>query len=453
MNETLVIRLLPSDTAASAHGTGATGATDAAPAPASAPSCAPSCEWAVVDATGACVVAPATGPLTLAASACAGRRVVAMVPATRVLRTRADVPVKGQTRIAQALPFALEDLVTEDVEDLHFTAGPRLPDGQVAVAVVRREWMESWIAQLAAAGISAQAMHADSDGVSEVTGTTTLLLEEHQAILRDPAVDAVVTEPAALEGMLELWLAQPKPAGPDGTQPPRHLQVYDATVEGLPNSFWERFKDRVESLEVRRLPDGALLRLAASIVTQPGINLLQGDFASRSSAASYWPRWRLAAALLAALAVTLVLVAGADTWRLKRESAALQAELRQAAGYTFPGVEVDVGPGGNLERLVDARLQGAGAMAAAAGSQQFLQTLKIVAGAVAKTGDAHIEAMNYRAGVMELQVRAPSADALDSIRRLVSEGGHLKADIQSSNSDGDQIQGRIRIAVAGGGNA
>ncbi|MEZ5566388.1 MAG: type II secretion system protein GspL [Gammaproteobacteria bacterium] len=454
MSETLVIRLLPATETTSApdgraaiipdghapdmDSAGTTGAVATSAA-----------EWAVVDGSGACVIAPATGSPSLALPASGGRRVIALVPATRVLRTRAEVPVKGTSRIAQALPFALEDLMAEDVEELHFAAGPRLPDGQVAVAVVRREWMEGWRSELAAAGISAQALYADSDGVPEVAGNTTLLLEERQAILRDPGLDPVVTELAAVDGMLELWLAQTRRAGPDGVVPSRHLQVYDATVDGLPNSFWEHYQDRVESLEVRRLPDGALLRLAASIVTQPGINLLQGDFAQRASAASYWPRWRLAAALVAALAVTMTLVAGADVWRLKKESAALQTELRAAASFTFPGVDVGSESGSNLRRLVDARLQGSGGSAGVADSRQFLKTLQTVADAVAKTSDASVEGLNYRSGVMELQVRAPSADALDTIRRLVTEDGKLQADIQSSNSAGDQIQGRIRISVAG----
>ena len=74
---------------------------------------------------------------------------------------------------------------------------------------------------------------------------------------------------------------------------------------------------------------------------------------------------------------------------------------------------------------------------------------KSVAVAVAKTGNARIEGLNYRAGVLELQVRAPSAEALDTIRKFVVEAGKLKADIQSSNAAGDEIQGRIRISGAG----
>jgi type II secretory pathway component PulL len=72
-----------------------------------------------------------------------------------------------------------------------------------------------------------------------------------------------------------------------------------------------------------------------------------------------------------------------------------------------------------------------------------------VALAVAKAGNASIQSLNYRAGVLELQVRAPSADSLDTIRKLVAEAGKLKAEIQSSNAAGDQIEGRIRISGNG----
>lgn len=425
MSETLVIRLVTDDPAQ--------------------PGEVGQAEWAVVDSTGACVVAPATGALGDAAPLCGGRRTVVLVPAVRVLRTRAEVPVKGSSRIAQALPFALEDLLAEDVEELHFAAGTRHADDQVAVAVVRRERMDSWLAQLAAAGIQAQAIHADSDAVLDIAGTSTLVLENHHALLRDPGGDPVVAELDSLEGLLELWLAQPRPAGPDGAVPPRNLQVYDATVDGLPNEVWEKFQDRVASLEVRRLPDGALLRLAAAIVTNPGVNLLQGDYVSRTSLGSYWPRWRLAAALVAALAGAIVATAGADAWRLRRESAALEADIRQAASFAFPGVDAS----GDLRALVDARLQGDGGAAAGAAGRQFLDTMQTVAVAVAKTGNAKIEGLNYRAGVLELQVRAPSAEALDTIRKFVVEAGNLKADIQSSNAAGDEIQGRIRISGAG----
>jgi general secretion pathway protein L len=400
-------------------------------------------EWVVVDDTGACTLAPAAGPIAGAAALSAGRRTVCLLPATRVVRTRADVPVRNQNRLALALPFALEDLLAEDIDDLHFASGTRHADGRLSVAVIRRTHMDETLELLARAGLAPQAIYADSDGVADLAGTTTVLLEDTQVILRDPGGDAVAAETDGLEALLELWLAQTRPAAEDGATTPRHLQVYDATTEGWPNTLWEELQQKLQSLEVRRLPDGALARLAAGIAVSPGVNLLQGPYAKRSSFANYWPRWRLAAALVAAAGITMLLNAGLETWRLRRESAALDIELSQAIAHTFPGSAVP-----EVRALVDQRLQAGDTEQGLALGRQFLDTLRTVAGAVSRTGSTRIETLNYRTGVMELTLRVPNADSLDSIRKLVTEGGRLSAEIQSSNAEGEQIQGRIRITSA-----
>ncbi len=401
-------------------------------------------EWIVVDDTGACTLAPAAGPVAGAAALASGRRVVCLLPATRVLRTRADLPVRNQNRLALALPFALEDLLAEDVDELHFASGVRHANGRISVAVIRRTHMDDCLALLAEAGLAPKAIFADSDGVADLAGTTTILLEDSQVILRDPGGDAVAAETDGLDALLSLWLAQARPAGDDGLTAPRQLQIYDATTDGWPNLFWEGLQAQVPSIEVRRLPDGALGRLAAGVAVSPGVNLLQGPYAKRSTFASYWPRWRLAAALIAALGLTMLLNAGLETWRLKRESAALELELGQAIAHTFPGSAAQ-----DVRALVDQRLQASDPQQGRAAGRQFLDTLRTVAGAITRTGNAQIETLNFRTGIMELAVRVPSADSLDSIRKLVTEGGQLNAEIQSSNAEGEQIQGRIRITPAG----
>lgn len=401
-------------------------------------------QWVVVDSTGACVLAPSVGLLDAAAPLAAGRRTLVLVPASRVLRVRTDVPMRGANRIAQALPFALEDLLADDVEELHFASGTRSPGGQVSVAVVRRDHMDSWLASLATAGLEPQGLFADSDGVADIPGMSILLLEDGQAVLRDPGGDPVVAETEGLDELLELWLAQPALPNADGAIPPRNLQVYDATLDGWPNATWEQLSPRVDSVEVRRLPDGALARLAGATVTGTGVNLLQGDYGRRSPLRSHWPRWRIPAALAASAAVLSLAVAGAEAWQLGRQSAALETDLAAAASYTFPGTA----DAADLRGILDLRLKEAGA-APSAGGAQFLDTLRIVAKAMAASGDARLENLNYRTGVMELKIRAPSADVLDRISRTVSEGGRLKAEIQSANAEGDQIAGRIRISPGG----
>src|SRR6266705_6692853 len=79
--------------------------------------------------------------------------IVVWTPAAETLLLHAQLPTRSAAKIAQALPYALEEQLIEPPERLHF-AYAHEPDGALAVAVTRRERMESWLAALAAAGLA-----------------------------------------------------------------------------------------------------------------------------------------------------------------------------------------------------------------------------------------------------------------------------------------------------------
>src|ERR1044071_8354455 len=82
-------------------------------------------EWIVVDGAGARHGNVQSGPLDLAAAAAANRRVIVLVPGTDALLAEPVLPVKSGTKLAQVVPFALEEHLAADVEDLHFAVGKR----------------------------------------------------------------------------------------------------------------------------------------------------------------------------------------------------------------------------------------------------------------------------------------------------------------------------------------
>src|SRR6266853_766132 len=79
--------------------------------------------------------------------------VIVWTPAAETLFLRARLPTRSAAKIVQALPFALEEQLIDPPERLHF-AFAHEADGALAVAVTRRERMESWLAALAAAGLA-----------------------------------------------------------------------------------------------------------------------------------------------------------------------------------------------------------------------------------------------------------------------------------------------------------
>ncbi|MGI9342927.1 MAG: type II secretion system protein GspL [Gammaproteobacteria bacterium] len=407
-------------------------------------------EWVTVDTSGALIGDPATGDPLMAAAAVGDNKVLALVPGASVLRTRADIPVRGTAKILQALPFAMEEQLATDVDQLHFAAGKREPDGKLPVATVERLEMEAWLELLAAAGIEPVGLYADSDAVSAIPNTTTLFVEADSITLRDADGYTAVTDLAGAETTLELWFRSRAPDEEDEPAAPVNMLVYitpeaqaDPAIEGLISGL----HTQVTSLDSRVLSDGALPRLAAQIVAEPGINLLQGRYAPRSNLAVYWPAWRVAAILLACFAVTVIGAKLFEISSLNRQAAALDTAIEQAIRYTFPEVrEVR-----DARALLKSKLRALGRDSGTGSSTEFLDTLQTVAGAVGDPGDerATLETVNYRSGVMELRVLAPNVEALDTIQKQIAKSGSLSAEIQSANPEGDRVRGRIQIKSSG----
>ena len=237
--------------------------------------------WVVVDDIGAQIGETGLVDLAEAANIIGNRRVIVLVPATRVLRLRTEIPLRSTGRIRQALPFALEEQIAQDVDTLHFAASDRDAAGQIPVAVVDRKLMQQWIEQLNEAGIDAHGIYADSDGIAALPSTVTLLLETDCAMLRDQHGNAVVGDPDSLELILELFMAGGgNTPEKDAIQPePINLLVFCEPEQHDKNrKLWERLRTQLESVEIKVLGDGALPKLATHIVASPGANLLQGAY-------------------------------------------------------------------------------------------------------------------------------------------------------------------------------
>ena len=400
---------------------------------------ADSASWVAVDATGALLGAPGSGALADAAPAAVNRQVVALVPATDVLRLQADVPVRAGSKLLQALPFALEEQIAEDVEQMHFAAGGRDGDGRLAVAAVRRERMNAWRERFDSAGLTPQKMYSEADAVLAMPNTATLMIHGDGAVLTEPDGGVSTLDTDSVGSLLTLWLARRKST--EAEAQPLHLVVYGSEdALGLHESVWDELRSELASLDLRLLAEGPLPRLAAQIVTSPGVNLLQGDFARRSSLAAYWPAWQLTVTLLAVWFVLGVVADWAALRQTRQEIAALDRSIDQAFHYVFP----DAGPITDPRAQLSSELQRLGGAASKGGSQEFLDMLRSLSQAMAGTTGIRLEALSYRSGSLELRLQAPGVEVLDKVQQQLVQGG-LKAQIQSANPTESGVIGRLQV--------
>ena len=405
-------------------------------------------EWLIADQTGAQHGPIEHGDLQAAADAAQGKRVIALVPGTNVLRAFVNIPIRNHAKLLQALPYAMEEQVAGNIDDLHFAVGKRDANERVPVAAVERLKMEAWLEQISAVGLDLVGVYNDGDALGDMPNTTILLVEAQRATIHDATGHVAATDIDSLDALLDVWLIHHKRADDDDLPAPINLLIYmTPEYETTLQPIIERLRPRVETLDILTLPEGGLPRMAAQCIVAPGINLLQGAYAPRSKIGLYWPAWRVAAALLVGFCVTFAGAKMLEIWNLNRQAAGLDQTIEQALRYTFPEVrEVR-----DARALFDSKLRSLGNVNSSTDGTGFLAALTQIADAISAQKDAalSVESISYRTGVMELKITAPNVDSLDKIRKSIISDSGLQAEIQSANPEGTGVRGRLLIKQAG----
>lgn len=284
----------------------------------------------------------------------AAERVIMVVPGTDVTLHRVTLPARTETQARTALPYALEDEVAGDVNDLHMALGPA-GDGQTRLAaVVARTRMEDWRRMLIDLGLEADVMVPDYLAIPA------------------PAEEA---QTLALEGRTVVTL------GPRGG--------FAVEAELLP-AVLRPAMERVGLAAARNLTldEGAfLLAVHARLRDGAPLNLLQGGFGPRRRWLFDFTFWRNAAALLALVLVGYGLLLGSEAWRMESRADALEARAEALFRETFPEVRRVVNPAVQMRT----RLNGL----RSASSDHFLRLTTVLFRSLQSADQARLEALRF----------------------------------------------------------
>jgi general secretion pathway protein L len=398
-----------------------------------------SVDYLTADAAGRIVTPLRNGPLAAAAQHAATRRVCVLVPASDVLLTDAEVPAKSGNRIQQIVPYALEEQVAEDIDSLHFAVGRRVGEAaRIPVAVVSRALVDGWLGQLHAAGLSPECLYADSSLIPDNPGQAVLVLSGDSVMLRTAGGQPVTLPLNALAEALELLRPAQASAVDASAFGGNGLVVYAGEAEWQQHGpAIEAVRDQFEGLSVQLLPDGPLGLFARSLPGSNAINLLQAGYAPVSPLAGGFKAWRIAAAMLVGLLVLHGIGSATQLWLLKRAERRLDQSISETFEQAMPGEHNS----SNARRRMEARLT---SVQSSTDSSGLLAMLSAVAQARAGASGTALQAVSYRAGMLELQVTAPGADALDHISQQLRTGG-WQADLTSGTSSSGSYQGRIQM--------
>jgi general secretion pathway protein L len=407
---------------------------------AASPAATHQAEWLIVDGNGTRRGNVSWGSLRDAAAQAAGRKTIVLVPGTDVLLAEPVLPLKSGAKLAQVVPFALEENLAADVEDLHFAVGKRESRPGTPVAAVALSRMDEWVAVLRAAGLSTDAMYAETSVLPTVTGAIAVLIDGRRLYVRRDNQPGTVIEVEPLIEALQLALGS-------GEQSREHVTIFVSEDDyEREREMLDELREFTASLQLKLLPDGPLPLLAANIpaATRSGaVNLLQGPYAAKTKLNVSFAPWRYAAILAVVFVAAHI---GVKTWQYmhyKKIESQLDAQIAETFQQSLPGAPVPdpLEARRQVEQILG-QLRGTGP------TSGMLTTLAMLSEAMAQAPNTDIEALSYRNNVTDLRVLTPSVDSLDRIRQVAGERG-VTAEIQSTNPRDSKVEGRLQFKKVG----
>jgi general secretion pathway protein L len=376
-----------------------------------------------------------TGTLAQAAEKIRGWRLVLAAPSSAILLTKVAIPSKNKQRLIQAIPFALENDLTEEIDQLHFAPSLQSDQGSTLVAVVSRKRLEEWLERFNNHELRPLALYPELLCLPLTNGHWSVYLENEKALVRTGKNSGFVAD---RENLLLLL----KAAEAEAAAPPEQLDlIIDPALDK------ETAIAPIKQLEYSYSElayNGDLTHLLAeNLDEKQSLNILQGDYKQVDTKALQWRRWLPAAALFASLISLQAIGTILDYSHYKQQSVDLASEIEQVFRGAFPDTKRIVDPRVQMEQQLKLLRKNQG------GEQvNFLAMLDSPAAAIMKMPGNRVESINFRDNQLDLKLTLKELQTLENLKKKIEAGG-LSVEIRSANAAGNQVTAHLRIRRGG----
>ncbi len=406
--------------------------------------------WVLVDASGD---AQARGTAdsreaieqTLAQNDLESVLLVGLIPGDEALLCMADIPAKQTRFVQQALPFAVEEQVAQDIESVHLALGDRTDKG-FRVAAIDHGQMADWVSMFSGwEHLKLEAIYPDAGLLPVTEGGWSICLDGETAMLASDQGEWLSVQARNL-AMFAQTLALPPsdevvaevPVTVYGTE--QEFEHQQADLAELKSSG--RLTVREETLEL--MPLELLAHSHHHHLCQP-INLCQGEYSIRSGKASALNAWK---PLIAVACVWFVVQVGIEIGMgVYHQQKADQAKEEAMALYRQAFPDDSRTHAANVRRVVEGQLRQLQAEGPDAG---FITLMKYTGEQYSKIPDSRsivFNSVNYsrNRGELVVDVRADSYNKLSTLRNGLTNRG-LNAEIGSVVNESDGARGRLTVS-------
>ncbi len=390
----------------------------------------PQASWALVNEQGELISRPTHGGLAEAQDIARQHRTLILLDAALVHSSTISLPTQNPQKLLRAAPYALEEELADDIDDMHFVAAKAVKDKPTPVLAVHRKVMDKLLQQCNDAGIKPAAVIADALCLPASSEQWCALFHGDQVVLQTAALQGSKFDRELFNTLLEAELQ-------NHDSKPQKLLLFVAEQDTAPDISLHDIETTVVQYNTH-----PLVVFAAHTRQAMALNLLQHDYKLQSQSGFAWRRWRLTAALAL---VWLLLSLGVDAWRLqqlKAQNRQLQAQIVKIYKQAFP----------QSKRIVNARVQMENklkALQAGGGIDgSVIELLAQSAPALSATSSVNLKSISFRNNRLDLAVNSKDLASLQQLNTRLNKVDGIRSEIVSSSSEQNQVRASLRIQKA-----
>ena len=343
---------------------------------------------------------------------------VLIVPGSEVLLKTVTLPGKANRKLLSAVPFMLEDELSQDVDSLFF-AWHKQEDKDQQVAIVTKDKMQYWLQCLQDADLFCSKILPDTLCVPYNESSWQALTIDSEMIVRQAPWQGLSGEIDWLAPAVELFAKKQE----------QKLQLELSTEPQIHN---------LANVEINYQPGPMPMQTLAQEAVNSEFNLLQEQFKVKKRGKSAANQWRLAAILAGVALLTTFIDKGIQASQLSNQNDAIKQQIEAEFKRAFPETRRIVNVRSQMRQKMEALDQSSGGVS-------MLAMMSVLDGAFSQS-QIKPQTLRFDRARSEIRMQAVATgyEALETFKRLAEQQGFTVEQGAINNRD-DQVIGSLAI--------
>ena len=350
-----------------------------------------------------------------------GKKVVVFIPNEDVLLTSIQIPSQNKKQLLQAVPYALEERLADDIDSLHFAIQRDNNDALTNVAVINHQKMEYWLTVLREHAIHPHYILPSLFTLPYKTDSWTLINKQNISHLRQDKWSGFSCD----KNLLPIFLNEEL-----DKKPPESI-YYSGETADYPSELSE-FEQHILSSDTEVNHDDVVDVLALNLLT----GFSRGDSALLNI---NWKPWQPVAALAGLLGVIWIGMSAWQNHQLNNKLAALDAEIESVYKKTFPKSRIQNAPV-QMKQKLNALQKANGAS-----SGSTLQTIATVSPFFKKFPKISLREIRHQNNELLFVISAPNLSSLERFKKTLTKEGALQVKIKSSTTTSNKVESTLVV--------